>query len=224
MDAPTADRPIRVLVADDHEIVRAGIELLLEQVADIELVGAAAGGEQAVALARLQAPDVVLMDLVMPGLDGIEATRRITAEGRAGSVVALTSFADRERILAALDAGAVGYLLKDSEPDELIAGIRAAAGGQSPLAPRVAMTLVRERRSADAAQALTAREREILALVAVGVPTKQIAARLGISTKTVKSHLTSIFRHTGVSDRLQAALWAQRHGIVEHTTDSELRR
>jgi DNA-binding NarL/FixJ family response regulator len=205
---------IRVLIVDDHDIVRAGLGGLLAGVPDIEVVGAAADGEEAVALTADRDPDVVLMDLEMPHVDGIEATRRITRRGASSSVLVLTSFSDHARVTEALDSGAIGYLLKDAEPEELIAGIRAAAGGGSPLAPRVARRFVRERRAGRGAQDLTDREREILGLVAAGVPNKQIALRLGIRAKTVKSHLTHIFRHIGVSDRLQAARWAQRHGIA----------
>jgi len=210
-------RPIRVLVVDDHDVVRAGIAGLLDAVPDIEVVGTAADGLEAVELAADRDPDVVLMDLEMPYLDGIEATRRITDAGTASAVLVLTSFSDHIRVTAALDSGAIGYLLKDAEPEELIAGIRAAAGGDSPLAPRVARRFVRERRGVHPEEELTEREREILELVVAGVPNKQIALRLGISAKTVKSHLTHVFRHIGVRDRLQAARWAERHGIAAPT-------
>ena len=210
-------RPIRVLVVDDHDVVRAGIAGLLDAVPDIEVVGTAADGLEAVELAADRDPDVVLMDLEMPYLDGIEATRRITDAGTASAVLVLTSFSDHIRVTAALDSGAIGYLLKDAEPEELIAGIRAAAAGASPLAPRVARRFVRERRGARPEEELTEREREILELVVAGVPNKQIALRLGISAKTVKSHLTHVFRHIGVRDRLQAARWAERHGIAAPT-------
>jgi DNA-binding NarL/FixJ family response regulator len=178
------------------------------------VVGVAADGAEAVELTAERDPDVVLMDHAMPCIDGIEATRRITRGRAASSVLILTSFSDHARVTEALDSGAIGYLLKDAEPDELVAGIRAAAGGGSPLAPRVARRFVRDRRAGHAAEELTAREREILGLVAAGVPNKQIALRLGIRSKTVKSHLTHIFRRIGGSDRLQAARWAQRHGVV----------
>ena len=213
MLAPAERRQIRVLVVDDHDVVRAGIAGLLSTVADIEVVGAAADGLEAIELAADREPDVVLMDLEMPYVDGIEATRRITDAGTAAAVLVLTSFSDHLRVTAALDSGAIGYLLKDAEPEELIAGIRAAAHGASPLAPRVARRFVRERRVTHPDEELTEREREILELVAAGVPNKEIALRLGISAKTVKSHLTHVFRHIGVRDRLQAARWAQRHGV-----------
>jgi len=215
MLAPDRGKPIRVLIADDHEVVRIGIGKLLDSRPDIEVVGLARDGAEAIALSGELAPDVVLMDLVMPGIDGIEATRRIAHAVEEARVVVLTSFADREHISEALDSGAVGYLLKDSDPDELVSGVRAAAAGESPLTPRVALTVVRELRSSAPAETLSDREREVLALVGAGVANKQIALRLGISTKTVKSHLSHIFRRIGVQDRLQAAMWARRHGVVE---------
>jgi len=204
---------IRVLLADDHVLVRAGLERLLGGVADIEVVGVAADGSEAVELAVKERPDVVLMDLEMPVLDGIEATRRIVAEVDGVAVVILTSFADRERILRALDAGAIGYLLKDAEPDELVRGIHVAARGESPLAPKAAHAILRAR-SEQQAVTLSVREREVLACVAEGLQNKQIARRLEISEKTVKAHLTSVFSQIGVTDRTQAALWAQRNGLT----------
>jgi DNA-binding NarL/FixJ family response regulator len=216
MLAPDRGRPIRVLLADDHEIVRIGIRKMLENRPDVvDLVGVACDGDEAVAMCAEHAPDIVLMDLEMPGIGGIEATRRIAAGAGGTRVVVLTSFADREHIADALDSGAVGYLLKDSSPDELVSGICAAAAGESPLTPRVAVTVVRDLRAAVPARDLSDREREVLALVGAGVPNKQIALRLGISPKTVKSHLSHIFRHIGVRDRLQAAMWARHHGLVD---------
>ena len=205
---------IRVLLAEDHAVVRAGLAQLLARAGDVDVVGAAADGAQALALARAHRPDVVLMDLSMPVLDGIEATRRILDAVPSARVVVLTSLADRTRILGALDAGALGYLLKDAEPEELFRGIRAAARGDAPLDPRAARELLSARAErARPLAGLTERERDVLALVGAGLPNKIIAARLGISEKTVKAHLTSVFRGIGVSDRTQAALWAQRHGI-----------
>jgi len=219
MLAPAETRPVRVVVADDHEAVRIGIRRLLDSAPGIEVVGVARDGEEAVALSADRAPDVVLMDLLMPGVDGIEATQRISRADGGPVVVVLTSFSEHSQITEAIDSGAVGYLLKDSPADELVAGIRAAAVGESPLAPRVAMTLVRERRNGGGTETLSDREREVLALVGAGVANKQIAYRLGISPKTVKSHLSHIFRQIGVADRLQAALWAQRHGLVADGDD-----
>jgi DNA-binding NarL/FixJ family response regulator len=148
----------------------------------------------------------------MPRLDGIAATRRIVAARPEARVVILTAFADRERILGALDAGALGYLLKDASPEELLGGIRAAARGESPLAPKAASELLAARAGRREAE-LSGREREVLELVTDGLPNKLIARRLGISEKTVKSHLTRVFERIGVTDRTQAALWARRHGI-----------
>jgi DNA-binding NarL/FixJ family response regulator len=204
---------IRIVIADDHAVVRAGLAQLLGTFPDVELVGAAADGEEAVALCAERRPNVVLMDLEMPVLDGIAATARIRAVQPEIAVVVLTSFSDRERILRALDAGAAGYLLKDAEPDELRKAIRAAARGESPLDPKAARALLSSRAATGAAAPLSEREREVLAMVAEGLPNKVIAQRLSISEKTVKAHLTSVFRQIGVTDRTQAALWAQRNGI-----------
>ena len=205
---------IRVVIADDHGVVRAGLAQLLATFPDVELVGSASNGEEAVSLSAARGPDVVLMDLEMPVLDGIEATRRIRAAQPDVAVVVLTSFSDRERILSALDAGAAGYLLKDAEPDALARAIEAAARGEAPLDPKAARALLSARRAASPADGLSGREREVLAMVAEGLPNKLIAQRLGISEKTVKTHLTSVFRQIGVTDRTQAALWAQRHGVT----------
>jgi DNA-binding NarL/FixJ family response regulator len=171
-------------------------------------------GGQAVAIAEEHRPDVVLMDLSMPNVNGTEATRRILAANPDVQVVILTSFSDREQILGALGAGAVGYLLKDAEPGELIDGVRAAARGESPLHPKAAREVLTARETAAPAEDLTAREREVLMLLAEGMPNKRISMRLGISEKTVKAHVTSIFNRIGVSDRTQAALWARDNGIV----------
>ena len=206
-------KKIRVLLADDHAMVRAGLAQLLAGAEDIEVVGAAADGEEAVTLAAALSPDVFLMDLSMPVIDGIEATRRIASASPATRVVILTSFSERERILRAIDAGAVGYLLKDEDPDALLRGIRAAARGESPLDPKAAQAVIGERASR-AGSDLTTRETEVLAAVVAGFANKQIARRLGISEKTVKAHLTSIFQRIGVTDRTSAAVWAERHGIT----------
>jgi DNA-binding NarL/FixJ family response regulator len=208
---------IRVLIADDHSLVRAGLAQLLSEVDDIEVAGTAADGRDAVALAAQTRPDVVLMDLSMPGLDGVAATRQILARDPESRVVVLTSFSDGGRIFEALDAGAIGYLLKDSETDEVVLGIRAAARGESPLAPKAARELIARRRSSPADE-LTERELEVLVLLARGNPNKVIARRLEISEKTVKNHITRIFQALDVRDRTQAALWAQRHGVERLTT------
>jgi DNA-binding NarL/FixJ family response regulator len=207
---------IRVVIADDHAVVRTGLTQLVKTFDGVELVGTAADGEEAVALAAERNPHVVLMDLEMPLLDGIEATRRIKAAQPEVAIVILTSFSDRERILRALDAGAVGYLLKDAEPEELARAIDAAARGEAPLDPRAARALLSARQAASPADALSEREREVLLLVAEGMPNKVIAQRLSISEKTVKAHLTSVFRQIGVTDRTQAALWVERTGLRRH--------
>ncbi|HET6866702.1 MAG TPA: response regulator transcription factor [Solirubrobacteraceae bacterium] len=204
---------IRVLLADDHGVVRDGLARLLGSVPDIEVVAAAADGDQAVELAREHRPDVVLMDLRMPGMGGSEATRRLLESDPATNVVILTSFSERDEILGALDAGAIGYLLKDAEPDELIRGVRAAAQGDSPLDPKAARTLIGSRTTGQS-HPLTDREQEVLQLVARGLPNKLIARELGISEKTVKAHLTTVFQRIGVTDRVQAAMWARDHKLV----------
>jgi DNA-binding NarL/FixJ family response regulator len=203
---------IRVLLAEDHAIVRAGLERLLGTTDDIEIVAGAEDGAQAVELAAEHTPDVVLMDISMPHLNGIEATRQIVEANEDVQVVVLTSFADRPQIVAALDAGAVGYLLKDAEPEEIIRGVRAAANRESPFAPKVARTLLDARAERPEAQ-LSERELEVLRCVAQGLPNKLIARNLGISEKTVKAHLTRIYQQIGVTDRTQAALWAKERGI-----------
>jgi DNA-binding NarL/FixJ family response regulator len=204
---------IAVLVIDDHPVVRAGLAQLLERAEGISLTGVAADGAEGVEIATAERPDVVLMDLEMPAMDGIEATARIRADCPETQVVVLTSFSDRKRILDALDAGAAGYLLKDAEPEELLRGIHAAAAGEAPLAPRAATELVAARRAARPAAELTPREREVLLMVGEGLPNKLIARRLEISEKTVKAHLTRIFERIGVTDRTQAALWVERQRL-----------
>jgi DNA-binding NarL/FixJ family response regulator len=202
---------IRVVIVDDHAVLRAGLEQLLAGQSDLEVVGTAAGGQEAIDLVRELRPDVVLMDLQMPGVDGVRATRTIVSEELA-DVLVLTSYSDAERIVGALDAGAMGYLLKDAEPDEVLTGIRAVARGESPINPRAARELLGARRTTSATE-LTPREREVLVLVRQGLANKQIARRLGISERTVKAHLTSAFQRIGVVDRTQAALWAERNGL-----------
>jgi DNA-binding NarL/FixJ family response regulator len=206
---------IRVVLVDDHAVVRAGLGQLVAGAGDMEVVGTAADGAEALEVIRSTRPDVVLMDLQMPGTDGVAATRAVVAEGLGAEVVILTSYSDGERIVAALDAGAVGYLLKDADPEEVLEGVRAVSRGESPLHPRAARELLTWRAGGgQAAPAqLTAREREVLVLVRQGLANKQIARRLGISERTVKAHLTSIFQRLDVSDRTQAAVWAERHGL-----------
>ena len=204
---------IRVAVADDHGVLRDGLAGLIAAQPDMKLVATAADGAQAVAVCRSAAPDVVLMDLEMPVMDGIEATRTILAETPRTAVLVLTSFSDRRRITGALDAGAVGYPLKDASADAVLHGIRAAAEGGSPLDPRAARSLLEAKSAPDPLAGISPREREVLALLVDGMPNKMIARRLGISEKTVKSHLTSIFRQIGVTDRVQAILWVERQGL-----------
>ncbi len=206
------DAPIRVVIADDHQVVRAGLERLLDGWPDVTVVGTAADGHEAVRLAETHRPDVLLMDLSMPGMNGIEATRRIAASCPEVQVVVLTSFDDRPTVAQALDAGAIGYLLKDADPATLRDGIRSAAAGGSPLHPRVARTILSARQERRSDPPLTEREREILELLRLGLANKEIATRLGITVKTVKAHLSSLFQKIGVLDRTQAALWAERAG------------
>ncbi|MFA6298010.1 MAG: response regulator transcription factor [Nocardioides sp.] len=208
-EAPS-DVPIRVVLVDDHAVIRMGLAQLLAAVSDIEVVGEAADGNEALVVVGATRPDVVLMDLQMPGMDGVTATRQIVDAGLA-DVLVLTSFSDNERIVGALDAGAVGYLLKDADPDDVLDGIRAVSRGESPIHPRAARALIGTRAGSAHAQ-LTARETEVLGLVKDGLANKQIARRLGISERTVKAHLTSAFARIGVTDRTQAALWVERHG------------
>lgn len=204
---------IRVLVADDHGVLRDGLGRVIEAQDDMALVGVAADGAEAIERCRETGPDVVLMDLEMPVLDGIGATRAIVAEMPLVTVLVLTSFSDRHRITAALDAGAVGYLLKDAAADDVVRGIRAAAEGGSPLDPRAARALLDAAAAPDPLAGLSPRERDVLALLLEGLPNKLIARRLGITEKTVKTHLTSVFRTIGVTDRVQAVLWAERNGV-----------
>lgn len=207
---------IRVVLADDHAVVRRGLTGLLESTDDLEVVGVARDGSEAVALVREHRPDVAVMDLQMPVLDGVEATRAIVADQLGTEVLVLTSFSDHARIDAAIEAGAVGYLLKDAEPDVLLDGIRAVARGESPLDPRAARRLI-SRASPSRADVgpdeLSPRETEVLRLVVAGLLNKQIASRLGITERTVKAHLTSVYQRIGVADRTQAALWAERHDL-----------
>jgi DNA-binding NarL/FixJ family response regulator len=204
---------IRVLLVDDHPVVRRGLTDLLRGVDDVDVVGAVEDGSYAVEAVLEHRPDVVLMDLSMPGTDGTTATRLVLDVAPETRVVVLTSFAEADQVTGALEAGAVGYLLKDSEPDVLVRALRDAAAGGSPLSPRAATALLPRRRTPTPATGLSDREREVLALVAEGLPNKLIARRLDIAEKTVKAHLTRVFAVLGVTDRTSAALWAQRHDL-----------
>jgi DNA-binding NarL/FixJ family response regulator len=204
---------IRVLLAEDHPVVRSGLEDLLASEEGIEVVGCVGDGATAVASFADLAPDVLLLDISMPVMNGIEAARRVLESDPNARIVILTASAARTQIVEAIDAGALGYLLKDAAPTELVEGVRAAARGESPLDPKVARELLVERRSSRSAD-LTDRELEVLGLVGEGLANKVIAQRLEISEKTVKAHLTRVYERIGVSDRTQAALWAGRHGIA----------
>jgi DNA-binding NarL/FixJ family response regulator len=217
-----ASEPIRVLVVDDHRVVREGLRSYLELVDDIEMVGEATDGRAALDyLARAKAqgglPDVVLMDLMMEPMNGIEATAAVKERYPDIEVVAVTSFVEEEKVHAALEAGAAGYLLKDAEADEVAAAIRAAHRGEVHLDPAVAGQLtasLRRGASASPKDLLTEREREILALVAQGKANKEIAAELVISERTARTHVSNILSKLGLTSRTQAALWAVREGLA----------
>ena len=206
---------IRVLVADDHSVVRQGLRMFLSLDPDFEIVGEAEDGAQAVELARRSQPDVVLMDLLMPVMDGIEATAAIRCASPDTEVIALTSVLEDAAVIDAVRAGAIGYLLKDAQADELCRAIRAAAAGQVQLSPKAAERLVREVRAPASPEALTEREVEVLRLLAHGRSNKEIAHDLMISEKTVKSHVSNILAKLGVPSRTQAALYAVRVGLVD---------
>ena len=197
-----------VLVVDDHPLVRAGLIELLGTAEDLQIAGEAWGGGQAVDLAEVLTPDVILMDLSMPDVDGVEATRRILRAQPQISVVVLTSFGDQGRVLDALAAGAVGYLLKDCDPREVLAAVRSAALGHAPIDPRVARALLPSV-TARSSETLSDREVEVLRLLTQGLANKQIGRALGISERTVKVHVGNVFRRIGVADRISAAMWAR---------------
>jgi DNA-binding NarL/FixJ family response regulator len=216
------DESIGVLIVDDHEVVRRGLLAFLDSEPDIEVLGQAGGGGEALELlASMESdgslPDVVVMDLQMAPIDGIESTRQIRALYSDIEIVALTSFAEEERVHAALQAGATGYLLKDSDADDVAAAVRAAHRGELQLDPVIArrlMASLREERADDPTAELTARELEVLRLVAAGKPNKQIAGELSISERTARTHVSRILRKLRLSSRTQAALWAVREGLV----------
>ena len=209
------DDAIRVLVVDDHAVVREGLRTFLSLQDGIEVVGEAADGREAVAAAERERPDVVVMDLVMPGLDGVQAMRELRARVPRARVIVLTSFLDDDRLLPAIRAGAAGYLLKNVEPAELARAVRAADAGEALIDPVVAARLVDALADADDRrdeQPLTAREQEVLDLIARGYANKRIALELGIAEKTVKTHVGHVLAKLGVADRTQAALYATRVG------------
>jgi NarL family two-component system response regulator LiaR len=204
----------RVLITDDHGVVRQGLRMFLSLDPDFEVVGEASNGEEALAMARDLGPDVVLMDLLMPVMDGIAATEKIRAELPDVEVIALTSVLEDASVTGAVRAGAIGYLLKDTDSEELSRAIKAAAEGRVHLAPEAAARLMREVRAPDSPEALTDRETEVLRFLARGKANKQIASSLYVSEKTVKAHVSSILMKLGVQSRTQAALYAVRTGLV----------
>ncbi|MCH7812013.1 MAG: response regulator transcription factor [Chloroflexi bacterium] len=207
-----------VLIADDHPVVRQGLRTFLELQEDMEIVGEAAGGEEAVALVQELLPDVVLMDLVMPGVDGVEATRRIRDVSPATKVIALTSFTDDETVFASIKAGAAGYLLKDVRPQALSDAIRTVHRGEALLHPTIAAKLMQEfaqRDKRSAKDPLTEREHDVLRHIARGMSNKEIAAALVLSEKTIKTHVSNILQKLHLADRTQAALYAVKEGLVK---------
>lgn len=209
---------IGVLIADDHPVVRQGLRTFLELLEDVEVLGEAVDGEDAVAKVRELLPEVVLLDLVMPRLDGIEAIRRIGAASPATRVVVLTSYADDDKVFAAVKAGAAGYLLKDVEPRELAEAIRRVSKGEALLHPAVAAKLMQEFAQPERAASggpLTERELDVLRLIARGLANKEIARELVLSEKTVKTHVSNILAKLQLADRTQAALYAVKQGLVE---------
>ncbi len=202
---------INILIVDDHAVIRRGLETLFNSIDDITVVGMATDGATALEQTMTLNPDVVLMDLSMPTVDGIEATRRLVAHNPLVRIVVLTSFAEQRKVFDALSAGAIGYLLKDATPDQLIAGVRAAHAGDSPLDPKAARMLVDARRDSGVTPTLSPRETEVLRELSDGLTNKAIAKRLGIGERTVKAHLTAVFQKLDVTDRTQAAVWAKEH-------------
>ena len=205
---------IRIVVAEDHAVVREGLRMFLGLDPEFEIVGEAQTGQDAIELARSLHPNVVLMDLLMPGVDGITATAAIREAQPDVEVVALTSVLEDASVAGAIRAGAVGYLLKNASPDELRSAIRAAAQGQVRLSPEAAARLVREVRAPESPEALTKREIEVLRLVAAGRANKEIARELEVAEQTIKAHVSSILSKLGVQSRTQAALHAFRIGLV----------
>jgi two-component system, NarL family, response regulator LiaR len=211
--------PITVLLVDDHEMVRRGVRAFLETQPDITVVAEAGSGDEAVRLAAEHAPDVALMDLIMPGMDGVEATRRLTAQSPRTRVVMLTSYHDDEHVFPAIRAGALSYVLKEVGPEELADAVRKAAAGEAVLHPRVAARVVRELHGArrdepNAFRELSDRELEVLKLIAEGLSNAEIASRLYVSEKTIKSHVSNILGKLHLADRTQAAVFAWRQGVV----------
>ncbi len=207
---------IRILLVDDHAVVRQGLRMFLTLDSDLEVVGEAADGQQALQMARELKPDVVLMDLLMPVMDGIQAIGALKQIMPDIEVIALTSVLEDSSVVSAIRAGAIGYLLKDTEADELTRAIKAAANGQVQLSPKAAARLMREVRAPESPEVLTERETEVLRLLAKGKSNKEIAHLLTISEPTVKTHVSSILGKLHVSSRTQAALHAARIGLVDN--------
>lgn len=206
--------PVRVLIADDHSVVRQGLRMFLKLDPELEVVGEAADGAEAIQMARALKPDVVLMDLLMPGTDGITATARIRAEVPQTEVLALTSVLEDASVVGAVQAGAIGYLLKDTQAEQLCKAIKAAAKGQVQLAPEAAARLVREVRAPDNPESLTGRETEVLRALATGLTNREIGRALNIGERTVKTHVSHLLGKLGLQSRTQAALYAVRIGLV----------
>jgi len=211
---PRRGDPIKVLVVDDHWVVRQGLRMFLDQESAITVVGEASDGSEAIELARRLRPDVVLMDILMPHVDGIEAITRIKAEMPRVEVIALTSVLQGRSVSDAIQAGAIGYLIKDTRGDELVRAIQDAAEGRVHLSPEAATRLAKDLRQPERVESLTKRETSVLRLVAEGLANKEIARRLAISEKTVKAHLNNVFAKLDVHSRTQAALQAVRSGIA----------
>ncbi len=207
---------IRILIADDHAVVRQGLRMFLNLDPELEILGEAGDGRQAVEMAGQLQPDIVLMDLLMPVMGGVEATEAIRRTLPDVEVIALTSVLEDKSVVDAVRAGAIGYLLKDTEADELIRAIKAAAAGQVQLSPKAAARLMREVRTPDNPETLTERETDVLRLLAMGQSNKEIAQALTIGEKTVKTHVSNVLAKLGVSSRTQAALYAVRIGLVEN--------
>ncbi|MBL8063258.1 MAG: response regulator transcription factor [Anaerolineales bacterium] len=211
-------KPIRVLIVDDHEIVREGLQILLSEENDFEVVGMAGNSDEALRLAKQHKPDVVLMDLVMPGLDGIETTKRVISASPVTRVLVLTTFSEDQRVRDAIQAGAIGYMLKDVLKSELLGAIRSAAAGKPALHPEAQQFLMRQISGSEEEPlhaALTAREFDILHLIAGGKSNKEIALTLHLTEGTVKGYVSAIFDKLKVADRTQAALYAVEHGLVK---------
>jgi DNA-binding NarL/FixJ family response regulator len=205
---------IRILITDDHLVVRQGLRLFLSDDPEMQVVGEAADGAQAVKLAQELKPDIVLMDMLMPVMDGITATAQIRSALPDTEVIAITSVLEDSAVIGAVKAGAIGYLLKDADPEELRTAIKAAAAGQVHLAPKAAARLMREVRAPDNPQSLTEREIDVLRLIAGGKANKEIAQALTIGEQTVKTHVSNILMKLGVQSRTQAALYAAQIGLA----------